>query len=56
MNAATIIIGLIILIIFLLALKNVIKNIITGKGNCSCGCDSCPGNTNCHSGRRTDSP
>lgn len=48
MNAATIIVGLIILAIFVFALRNVIKNIVSGKGNCSCGCDGCPSSSICH--------
>ena len=48
MNAATVIVGVIVLAIFVLAFRNVLKNIISGKGNCSCGCGNCPGSTICH--------
>ena len=49
MNASTAIIGLIILIIFVLIVRNIVKNFASGKGSCSCGCSDCPGGSACKS-------
>ena len=52
MNAATVIVGVIVLAIFVLAFRNMLKNIISGKGNCSCGCDNCPSSAMCHPAKK----
>ncbi len=54
MNASTIIVGLIVLAVFVLIVRNYIKNIISGKGNCACGCENCPGHSICHAGKKTE--
>ena len=48
MNAPTILIGLIILVLFVAIVARGIYNRKHHKGSCGCGCDSCPGHSVCH--------
>ena len=51
MNLATAIIGLIVLAIFVLAVRSVLKSRKNGNScSCGCGCDGCSGKSLCHPG------
>ena len=48
MNAPTIIVGLVILVIFVSIIARGIHNRKHHKGGCGCGCSTCPGACDCH--------
>lgn len=48
MNAPTIVIGLLVLVIFVAILARGIYNRKHHKGGCSCGCGGCDGCSGCH--------
>ncbi|MCR2033567.1 FeoB-associated Cys-rich membrane protein [Anaerofustis stercorihominis] len=50
MNLSSYIILGIILILFILALKKVIRN----SGKCSCGCEDCPSRGVCHDEKKNE--
>lgn len=48
MNASSLIVGLIIFLVFTAIVVNEVKKRKSGRGGCSCGCESCAGCSLCH--------
>lgn len=47
-NLATIIIGLIVLLLAVLIIVKLVRDKRKGKSSCGCGCENCPSSKICH--------
>ncbi len=52
MNISTIIVCIIVSLIVILAVAKIVRDKKSGRGSCSCGCSSCPGQTFCDQGKQ----
>ncbi|MCQ2504740.1 MAG: FeoB-associated Cys-rich membrane protein [Saccharofermentans sp.] len=39
---------IVLALILFLAIRTIVKNRKSGRGNCSCGCSGCPMSSTCH--------
>lgn len=51
-NLATIIVGLVILLVVGLIIRKMVRDKRAGKSGCGCGCGSCPSSSMCHSQKK----
>ena len=52
MNLSTFIVGLIVFLVFAAIVVREVKNRRSGKGGCSCGCESCGSVPACCAGKK----
>lgn len=52
LHKGNIIVGLVLILVVFLIIRNLLKNKKQGKSSCGCGCSSCASNGICHTKKK----